>query len=123
MKTIVIIDDEKDFCFFVQRNLEARTDYTIVECHDSGRAVKTVEDEQPVLVLLDIIMPGKSGAEIAEELKQNPKTSKIPVVFLTAVVNEDETTARKDVIGGHYFIAKPVKIEKLIEMIDSIVVK
>ncbi len=123
MINIVMIDDEKDFCFFIKKNLEMRGDYNVTLCFDGTQGYDVVRKIRPDVVFLDIIMPGVTGAEIAEKIRSNESTKHTPFIFLTAVVSEEETRSRKDVIGGNYFIAKPVKIDKLINAINECVEK
>jgi CheY-like chemotaxis protein len=118
-RKILIVDDEEDFCDFVKMNLEATTDFEVSVCYDSREAIGKVRGQQPDLILLDIMMPGIGGAEIAEELKDNDDTHDIPIIFLTALVREEEAK-RKGVIGGRRFIAKPVQTKELISIIDGI---
>ena len=118
MKKILIVDDEADFCFFIKQNLEASGDFKVLVCSDSAVAVSRVKEHHPDLILLDVLMPGKSGPEIAEELKGSQETQAIPLVFLTAVVTGEETADRKNRVGGQYMIAKPVQIKELIRVIE-----
>lgn len=120
MKKILIVDDEADFCFFLKKNLEVRGEYDVLICTDGREAFPAIKKHQPDLVILDILQPFITGGEIAEKMKVDPATADIPFIFLTAVVKEAETTAHEGLIGGHYFIAKPVQAEKLIEVIDKV---
>jgi CheY-like chemotaxis protein len=118
-RKVVIVDDERDFCYFIKMNLEATGDFEVSVCCDSTEAVGHVKKLHPDLVLLDILMPGLSGPEIAEELGDKVDTREIPVVFLTAVATEEDTEERDNVIGGNYVVAKPVKITKLRDVINK----
>lgn len=118
-KRIVVVDDEPDFCFFLKKNLEATGAYEVSVCMEAAQAVSQVRTLKPDLVLLDILMPGRSGAEIAEELKHDAATKTIPVIFLTAVVTPEEAESQRHVIGGHRFIAKPVRVAELIGVIEG----
>jgi len=64
-------------------------------------------------------MPDLMGSEVAAQMKEDDDTKDIPVVFLTAVVGKEEVVQRGGVIGGHLFVAKPVDIKQLIEVIDE----
>jgi CheY-like chemotaxis protein len=121
MKRILIIDDEKDFCYFLKRNLEAYGTFDIAICCDSVNAIEEVKKLQPDLILIDILMPKITGSEIAAELIENKNTKDIPFIFLTAIVKEEETETRKNIIGGQYFVAKPVKIDGLIKIINQLI--
>ena len=75
----------------------------------------------PDLILLDVMMPQMSGPEIAAQLKNCEETKKIPIIFLTGVLDEEEADTHKHVIGGEYFLGKPVKIEELLYMINRLI--
>ncbi len=121
MKTyVLIVDDEVDFTFFVKKNLEATGQFDVTVCNDATQAVARAKQLRPSLILLDIMMPGIPGEEIATVLQQQPETKAIPIIFLTALVREEETTEKAHMIGGHRFIAKPVKIDELVKMIRKV---
>ena len=119
-KRILLIDDEEDFCFFVKKNLEATGNFTVEVCNDSADIFQKVKQMQPNLILLDIMMPKKGGQDIAAELKNNKDTQKIPFAFLTAMVRREETQENENIIGGEYFISKPVKVNELVDMINRL---
>lgn len=119
MKKILVVDDEEDFCFFLKKNLEASGNFDVRTCHKGTTALALAETLRPDLILLDILMPGMDGPEVARQLKDNPLTQRIPVVFLTAVVKEEEAK-NKDYIGGWRYIAKPVKINELVDLINTL---
>ena len=59
--------------------------YRIVTANNGREALQAVEKESPDLILLDIMMPGMNGYEVAEKLKTDPQTQEIPIIFLTAL--------------------------------------
>lgn len=120
MTRILIVDDERDFCHFVKRNLEAEGSYDVATCSDATQAVEQVRVLRPDLVFLDLMMPGLDGNEIAAQLEADPELRTIPVVFLTAVVTQGETDAHDGRIGGRVFLSKPVDLEALLRMIDRV---
>jgi len=120
MKKILIVDDEEVFSYFVKKSLEATGNFEVSVCNDSSEAIKKVREVHPDLVLLDVTMPQKDGTAIAVELKESNDTKDIPVVFLTALVSEQETAEYKNVIGETHFVSKPVKIEELISIINKL---
>ncbi len=111
---ILLIDDEKDFCFFTGTNLEQTGDYEVMTTTRGREGIDLAREKRPDLILLDINMPEMSGPEVAEILFSDPRTKEIPVIFLTAVITKEEvgseTVGR---IGGRRFIAKPVDVESL----------
>ncbi|MDP3732547.1 MAG: response regulator [Candidatus Omnitrophota bacterium] len=113
-KKILLIDDEKDFCFFVKNNLELTKEFIVTYATNPDKGVEIAKRESPDLILLDIIMPKMEGPDVAAVLNSDPKTKQIPIIFLTAVVTQQEigSGAIKE-IGGQNFIAKPVDTETL----------
>jgi DNA-binding response OmpR family regulator len=118
IKRILLIDDEKDFCSFTKNNLEATGNFVVTICFDSSDAVDLAKRLSPDLILLDVLMPGISGPDIAAALREDIATKNIPVVFLTAIITDRETKGG-NVISGWPFVPKPVKINELIAVINK----
>ncbi len=118
MKKILLIDDEEGFRYFVKKNIEAKGNFEVEVYSDDIDIIQEVRRMQPNLILLDIKMPKRDGSDIALELKRHKDTQEIPLVFLTALVSEEETQKKGNFIGGEYFIAKPVRINELIDTIN-----
>lgn len=116
-RKILIIDDEENFAAMVKMNLEEVGGYTVLTESKGLNAVSTVRQFKPDMIFLDIIMPDLSGVDVFADLKRDPLLSKIPVVFLTAIVSDKEVENKQGLIGGRPFLAKPVTTEKLIECI------
>jgi len=117
-KKILLIDDEEDFCFFAKNNLEMESAFDVITATTGKEGIKLAERVKPDLILLDILMPDISGDEVASRLKQIKALKDTPIVFLTATVRKEEVDAKKGVIGGYPFIAKPVDVENLIREIN-----
>ncbi len=118
-KLILIIDDEKDFCYFVKKNLELFAGYNVVAIMSGKKGIRAAWKEKPDIILLDIMMPGIDGFEVLEKLKKNKKTLHIPVIMLTAK-SEDESKMKA---AGSYcsdYIVKPVNFEVLKSKIDKV---
>ncbi|MCF8094654.1 MAG: response regulator [Desulfobacteraceae bacterium] len=120
-KKVLVIDDEEDFCFFVRENLLNSGRFNVVIATTGKRGVELAETEMPDIVLLDMVMPDMSGETVLEQLRENPGTKAIPVIFLTALVTRQDTGkyAFKK-IGSSNFIAKPVRTKELIASIDKV---
>ena len=119
-KRILIVDDEADFTFLMKKNLEAAGGYEVVVCNQARSAVPQARELRPHLVLLDIMMPEMPGEEIAFALKNQRETKDTPVVFLTALVKPEEAANASHMIGQQIFVAKPVKIQELIKVIEQV---
>ena len=118
-KKILIVDDEENFTKMVKLNLEETGEYTVKIENNSNNAFMAAKEFKPDLILLDIMMPGMDGGDVASELKTDNVLKDIPVVFLTAIVKEDEMDSQDGSIGGHPFIAKPVSAEDLVKHIKK----
>jgi len=123
-KEILLIDDEEDFCFFVKKNLEQTGKFKVMTATKGEEGINLAREKKPDLILLDVIMSDVSGPDVAEVLFNDPKTKKIPVIFLTAVVTKEEVGIKSiKKIGGRDFIAKPVDTETLTACIKDVLRK
>ena len=115
-KKILVIDDETDFVEMLKMRLEA-TGYEVFTASDGRDGLRKASEVMPDLILLDIMMPGMDGGDVAQKLRERPATSGIPVVFLTAAISEQEADARGG--GGEVFIAKTADSQELIRRIEA----
>ena len=88
-KRILVVDDEQDLCEILLYNLKAAGFQA--EAAYLGEEAMEKDPSQYDLVILDVMMPGMSGFELAERLKVDEQTSHIPIIFLTAKDTEDDT--------------------------------
>jgi two-component system OmpR family response regulator len=112
---VLLVDDEEAFAKLTQLTLR---DYEIRIENDSRRALSSARDFKPDLILLDVMMPNFDGGDVAAQIRAEADLKNVPIVFLTALVTEKES-ARRPVMGGYPFIAKPVTPEKLAENIEK----
>jgi CheY-like chemotaxis protein len=94
-KTILIADDNDDLREILSLQLKSRG-YQVLEACNGDEAVEKCKSQRPDLVLLDVLMPGKDGAEASAELKADPATQGIPVIFLTSLVRDEKEGANAD---------------------------
>ncbi|PMQ04448.1 Cyclic di-GMP phosphodiesterase response regulator RpfG [Dyella sp. AD56] len=105
LATILVVDDAADNRLILSELLKPI--YRVLEASDGEMALLIASNEQPDLILLDVVMPGLSGFDVCRQLKTNGKTRDIPVIFLTSLnATEDET--RGLVLGAVDYITKPV---------------
>jgi CheY-like chemotaxis protein len=93
-KTILIIDDEEDFCHFVKLNLEQTGNFEVLTANNGQDGINLANRYLPDLILLDIIMPNMTGTQVAESIRNNKATKDIPIIFVTAIVKRGEVGAR-----------------------------
>ncbi|HQN17841.1 MAG TPA: response regulator [Syntrophobacteraceae bacterium] len=120
MKKVLIIDDEKYFCRAVKKVIETNRDFMVLTATRGDEGLRLAQTETPDLILLDIVMPGIAGTQVAEELLEDPATATIPIIFVTAIVKQEEAERNKGFLGGRMFIAKPVVVDELLKKIDSL---
>ncbi len=118
-KRVLIIDDEKSFTQMVKLNLEETGKYIVRAENDGAKAIEAAREFNPHIIFLDIVMPDVDGGEIAQKLRADTNLAKIPVVFLTAIVKENEVDSQDGIIGGNPFIAKPVTTQKITDAIEK----
>ncbi len=87
--------------------------------HNPFRTLAVAKEFRPDLILLDVIMPGMSGGDVAFRIKQDVSLKNTPIVFLTAAATKEDTTSREGTIGGHPFLSKPVSVKDLIACIEE----
>ena len=116
-KKILVVDDEKDIVDLLKYNLE-KEGYK-VETASNGEKALLLAQQEPNLILLDIMLPEYSGLDVVKELKKNEETANIPVIFLTAKGSETDEVVGLE-LGADDYIVKPVSIPKLLARIKLI---
>jgi len=107
MPVILIADDEPDVRLLIRETLAlAQPDYCFLEASDGLKALEMAQQEQPDIVLLDIVMPNMDGLEICRILKGQEDTRSIPVIFITAL-KDNEQKIKGIEVGGDDFLTKP----------------
>lgn len=109
---VLIVDDVMSNVLLL-KVLLTNEKFKIVTASNGRQALEQVEKESPDLILLDVMMPDLSGFEVAQQLKANPGTTEIPIIFLTAL-NSTADIVKGFQVGGNDFISKPFNKEELI---------
>ena len=120
-KRVMIVDDEPALRTLVRANLEI-DGLEVSEAVDGNEAMDKLRgsrpDSQPDLILLDIMMPGKDGIEVLEDLAADEKLRDIPVVLLTAK-GEQEDLERGAALGARGHITKPFDPEQMVRTVKA----
>jgi len=111
-KKILVVDDSKTALFMVMTILK-KTPYDLVTAHDGQEAVEVAAAEHPDLVLMDVVMPRKTGFEACRELKLGPGTKHIPVILVTTR-GEEENVETGFESGCNDYVTKPVNAQELL---------
>ena len=116
-KKILVIDDEEYIVKMLALKLK-EVGYDCISCVTTQEGIKAAKEQKPNLIIMDIMMPNINGLEATEILKNDPDTSDIPVIILSAKsLEEDQEKARE--IGADGFISKPILPQKLLEKIHK----
>ncbi|MFL0803962.1 MAG: phosphate regulon transcriptional regulator PhoB [Agarilytica sp.] len=117
-KTILVVDDEAPIRDMLRVALEM-AEYTVLEAGDAQEAHSLIVDTPPDLILLDWMLPGTSGIELARRLKRNDVTEDIPIIMLTAKGEEDNKIQGLDV-GADDYITKPFSPRELVARLKAV---
>src|SRR6266576_1516062 len=118
-KRILIVDDEPGVTRSLELNLEARAGYEVRAENDPASAIDTARDFRPHLVLLDVLMPHLDGCDVSARVHADSELMDTPIVFLTALANNEATGGHAVAAGSTVYLAKPVDTEELIKCIEQ----
>ena len=114
---VLVVDDNLQNLELLQANLEDM-DCKTIPAHDGVEALEIIAKKPPDLILLDVMMPKMSGFEVCRRIKNDPKTSDIPVIMVTAL-NEFGDIERAIDSGTDDFLSKPVNRLELLTRIKT----
>jgi CheY-like chemotaxis protein len=118
-KRVLLIDDEKHFCYFVKAKLEQTGRFEVLIAGNGLHGIRLAKAYNPDLILLDVNMPVMDGPATAERILDDEQTCDIPLLFLSGLVTKDEIEAHGGSIAGREFIVKPARGDELIDAIES----
>ena len=118
---VLVIDDEAPIRLLCRVNLEAEG-IEVLEAADGTTGLDLARAEQPDVVLLDVMMPGLDGWRVAEELLEDERTRRIPIIFLTARA-EFRDRARGLDIGGVDYVTKPFNPLELAPLVRGLLAR
>jgi two-component system phosphate regulon response regulator PhoB len=116
--TILIIDDEKDLIELVRYNLE-KEGYDAIAAADGQAGLEIAQRHKLDLIVLDLMMPGMDGLEVCRRLRADGRTSRIPVIMLTAKATEADRVVGLE-LGADDYITKPFSPRELVARVKAI---
>lgn len=116
--TVLVADDNPQILELLEAYLEP-LDVTVCVAADGQKTLAAVEERQPDLILLDVMMPKLSGFEVCRILKQDPRYRDIPIVMITAL-NEAGDMERARECGTDDFLSKPVNKIELLNRVENL---
>ena len=117
---ILIVDDEQDLCEILLYNLRAAG--FLAEAAYSGEMAMEKDLSQYALIILDVMMPGMSGFELAERLKSQHETRKLPIIFLTAKDTEDDALQGYG-LGADDYVTKPFSVREVVARVKAVLAR
>lgn len=115
-KYILVCDDSAENCFLFQTLLEIEG-YEVDTAHSGTAALALIESKAPDLLLLDVMMPGIDGYEVARRIQQNPVLQTFPILLITAY--EEALVSRECEARVDGVIRKPVNIDALLTRVSA----
>ncbi len=117
-KTVLIADDEPNILISLEY-LMKREGYRVVVAHDGQEACDLIEREHPDLVLLDVMMPKKTGFEVCHAIRANEAFKAMPIVLLTAK-GRDTDVAKGLAMGANDYMTKPFSTKELAQKVRDL---
>lgn len=115
---ILVVDDEEDILELVRYNL-TKEGYRVTAVATGEEALRTAHSVHPELILLDLMLPGVDGLEVCRQLKQDPKTSHVPIIMLSAKGEEADIVAGLE-LGAVDYVTKPFSPRVLIARLRAV---
>ncbi len=118
MPTILIVDDETDIRNLLALKLQ-REGFDTIEASDGLEGEKLAKKKQPDLVILDLMMPGKDGIAVCKALRKDARTTRLPIIMLTARSGLDERIAGLE-LGADDYLTKPFSPKELVLRVRNV---
>jgi type II secretory ATPase GspE/PulE/Tfp pilus assembly ATPase PilB-like protein/DNA-binding response OmpR family regulator len=110
---IVVVDDNQDQLRLMERFLSSN-DFRVIAADSGPKGLEAIREAKPDLILLDVMMPAMDGYEVCSRLQKNSETAYIPVIFITAL-GEEQDKARAFAVGAVDYLVKPLRKEVLLK--------
>ncbi len=117
-KKILVVDDEPEIVLMVETRLQANG-YEVISGNDGETALKMAKEENPDLIVLDVMMPSPNGFQVCRTLKDSPEHKNIPIILLTAKVTDSDKFWGTE-SGADEYVTKPYNPEDLLEKIKKL---
>lgn len=118
-RTLLVIDDDANLGQSIKRNLELNHGFRVLLATSGREGIALAREHGPDVILLDVMMPGMAGGEVAETLREHPKTRNIPVIFLTGLLSKAEAKGRRGAVGGELYLAKPAGLDEIVGAVNA----
>jgi len=117
---VLVIDDEVGFTKLLKMNLEKGGEFEVRVENNSMKALSSAREFRPDVVLLDVVMPGLDGGDVAALLQDDATLRRVPIIMLTALVSPGETSSDAVAQSGTMSVLpKPVNLDKLVHCLKQ----
>jgi CheY-like chemotaxis protein len=116
--TVLVCDDQPVLRELVRAAL-GEGDYEIVEAHDGDESLEVARRVRPDLIVLDMVMPGRSGIDVLAEIRRDPRIAKTPVVMCTASTRSLDRDAASE-FGADRYLPKPFSPLELVAIVEEL---
>ena len=116
-RRIFAVDDEESFSELLKMNLERAGAYEVEVEADPTKALAHAKAFKPDVMILDVVMPGIHGPELAKQMRADPEVVNVPIIMLTSLMEGSESGGVTR--GGLLYLAKPVRIRNLVHCIEE----
>ncbi|MFP4353712.1 MAG: response regulator [Phycisphaerae bacterium] len=117
-RNVIIVEDEQDMAELLAMRLQ-RENYQVDIALDGRAGLDKIRDQQPDLVILDLMLPRMSGTDVASKMREDPKTAKIPILMLTAKSEESDIVLGLHV-GADDYVTKPFSMSVLMARVAAL---
>ncbi len=115
---ILVVDDEDHIVELIKFNLESNG-YDVISAFNGEEAIEKAIDEKPDLIILDLMLPKVTGVEVCKRVKENPETSSISIIMLTAKSDESDKIVGLET-GADDYITKPFSVKELMARVKAV---
>lgn len=117
-KKVLIVDDEIHVIKILQFKLK-NEGFEVLQALNGPDAIELAKAQAPDVILLDIMMPGMNGYEVYEALKEDDRTSEIPIVMVSAKTREADKSKAED-LGIEEYVYKPFSLQNIVDVINRV---
>src|SRR5690554_8079559 len=117
-RTILVVDDEPEIVQIARDYLD-RAGYRVISSGDGREALRLARTESPALVVLDLMLPGMDGLDVTRAMREDPATRAIPIIMLTARVEETDRLIGLE-LGADDYITKPFSPRELVARVRAV---
>jgi DNA-binding response OmpR family regulator len=117
-RTILVIDDEPELVKLLDYNL-TKAGYLVLSAKDGENGLAAARKHAPDAIILDVMMPGLDGWEVCKRLRQDPATSALPVLMLTAKADEGDRVLGLE-LGADDYVTKPFGVRELLARVKAL---